>query len=194
MLQKVRRWNSNNQISSCLLPALTSIISFCQPGDASTKWRREGSRVPAAPRLPWRTEQDGMSSREGRRGEKILHKRGVGNADLVPGRISAWKRRAGGSPTAERAREAAAEAEVGPQSAAAARTPPIAASAEGEASSSSPLRNGQQRFTTQHQLSAPALSPTLVLAKFGDFTVQELFPGLFFCRGLQYFTKVIYGN
>lgn len=140
-----------------------------------------GEQSPPQPRAcPGARSKTGCQAEKERRGEKILHKRGVGNADLVPGRISAWKRRVGGSPTAERAREAAAEAEVGPQSAAAARTPPIAASAEGEASSSSPLRNGQQRFTTQHQLSAPALSPTLVLAKFGDFTVQELFPGLFF--------------
>lgn len=39
MLLKVRRWNSKNQISSCLLPALTSITSFCHAGAASTKWR-----------------------------------------------------------------------------------------------------------------------------------------------------------
>lgn len=44
MLQKVRRWNSNNQISSCLLPTWTSIISCCQLGTVSTtaKWMPAG--------------------------------------------------------------------------------------------------------------------------------------------------------
>lgn len=171
-----------------MLPASTSIISFCQPATASTaaKRQREGDRSPtAAPRPPPAHGRKKEMSSGGKkaRGEKNLHERGAGNADLAPGRASAWEKRAGASPATTRGLEAVGDAKARSPSAAGSRTPASAPRSvcsvsvlrtTGEASS--PLRNTQQRFTTRrHQLSAPALFQTFVLGKFGGFSVPEPF-------------------
>lgn len=114
MLQKVRRWNGNNQISSCLLPALTSIISFCRLPTASTVAKRQRGANAAPPQPPGRPERTDARCQAKKEawGEKNLHKGGVGKADLVPGRAPAWKRRLRGSPSAARGLEAVGDAKA----------------------------------------------------------------------------------
>lgn len=79
-----------------MLPALTSIISFCRLAAASTtaKRQREGDRSPAAAPRPPRTHgrEERCQAKGEAPGEKNLRERGVGNADLAPGRASAWER------------------------------------------------------------------------------------------------------
>lgn len=67
MLQKVRRWNGNNQISSCLLPALTSIISFCRLPTASAVAKRQRGGTAARrnpPAAPNAQTRDGKQRRK----------------------------------------------------------------------------------------------------------------------------------
>lgn len=196
MLQKVRRWNGNNQISSCLLPALTSIISFCRLPTTSTVAKRQRGENAAPPQPSGRPERTDARCQEKKeaRGEKNLHKGGVGKADLVPGRAPAWKRRLGGSPSTARGLEAVGDAKARWQSC---RSHPrcvcgmLGLRAAGEASS--PLPNMPQHFT-MHRLSAPAFFQILVFGKSGGCSVQGLFSSLFFGRGMQFSTKVIYNN
>lgn len=195
MLQKVRRWNSNNQISSCLLPTWTSIISCCQLGTASTTAKQTAAGGGLHPRhQPQRTDarRDVKPRRKHEVRETFPSEEwamqtwrlggippGKGTLVAAPPRQRAW-RRWGMWRRHRKVRLLPAPL-----------PPPLAASAACQCSgeASSPLQNTQLCFTAhQHQLLAPALFETLGLGKFGAFLDQELSSTLVLGRSSILFT------
>lgn len=200
MLQKVTRWNSNNQISSCLLPALTSIISFCQLATASTTAKRQWRGGPQPPHSPASTPsaqtQKEMSSKGGSaRREKPLRARsgqrrlGVWEGFCLEEACRCQPHRGegfggGGGCEGEMAKRGC---RLRPCLRPSPRLQRVGAPHRRRSGgASSPLRNTQQqqrftapqhqqRFTApQHQLSAPALFQTLVSGKFGGSSLPGL--------------------